>query len=128
MVSPTTLEDSVSYPETHAYPESAQALPATDQDIAPALLPTQILHSDSQALEAAHALAEAASAEVILRDRERKLPWSLIEQFTASGLGSIAIPVLTAARNCRSSALPRSSASFQRWTRPSARSHRTSSA
>ena len=92
MVSPTTLEDTASHPEAHAYPESAQALPASDQDIAPPLLPARILHSDSEALAAAHALAEAASTQVILRDRERKLPWSLVEQFTASGLGSIAIP------------------------------------
>lgn len=73
MTSPITLEDS-------------------DQDVAPALYPATILANDAEALQAAHALAEAARADVVLRDRERRLPWELVERFTASGLGSIAVP------------------------------------
>lgn len=73
MTSPITLEDS-------------------DQDVAPSLFPAAILSTDAQALQAAHALADAAQAEVIQRDRERRLPWELVERFTASGLGSIAVP------------------------------------
>ncbi|MDR8016082.1 SfnB family sulfur acquisition oxidoreductase [Ectopseudomonas guguanensis] len=73
MTSPITLEDS-------------------DQDVAPSLFPATILRTDAEALQAAHALADAAQAEVILRDRERRLPWELVERFTASGLGSIAVP------------------------------------
>jgi SfnB family sulfur acquisition oxidoreductase len=73
MTSPITLEDS-------------------DQDVAPALYPAAVLSTDAEALQAAHALAEAAQVEVILRDRERRLPWELVERFTASGLGSIAVP------------------------------------
>ncbi|CAH0290221.1 Dibenzothiophene desulfurization enzyme C [Pseudomonas sp. Bi70] len=75
MTSPITLEDS-----------------ASDQDVAPPLHPAAILASDADALEAAHALARAAEAGVIQRDRERRLPWELVERFTASGLGSIAVP------------------------------------
>ncbi|RRV27705.1 SfnB family sulfur acquisition oxidoreductase [Pseudomonas sp. o96-267] len=73
MTSPITLEDS-------------------DQDVAPALHPAAVLSTDTEALQAAHALAEAAQTDVILRDRERRLPWELVERFTASGLGSIAVP------------------------------------
>ncbi len=75
MTSPITLEDS-----------------ASDQDVAPPLHPAAILTSDADALEAAHALARAAEAGVIQRDRERRLPWKQVERFTASGLGSIAVP------------------------------------
>ncbi|WP_322977774.1 SfnB family sulfur acquisition oxidoreductase [Pseudomonas sp. C11] len=73
MTSPITLEDS-------------------DQDVAPALYPATILANDAEALQAAHTLADAARADVVLRDRERRLPWELVERFTASGLGSIAVP------------------------------------
>ncbi len=70
----------------------AQSPLQSDLDIAPLLLPTQVLRNDSEALAAAHALAQAARLQAGLRDRERKLPWSEIEQFTRSGLGSISIP------------------------------------
>ncbi|MBV7562836.1 SfnB family sulfur acquisition oxidoreductase [Pseudomonas sp. sia0905] len=75
MTSPITLEDS-----------------ASDQDVAPPLHPAAILTSDADAIEAAHTLARAAEAGVTQRDRERRLPWELVERFTASGLGSIAVP------------------------------------
>ncbi|MBJ2289791.1 SfnB family sulfur acquisition oxidoreductase [Pseudomonas shahriarae] len=70
----------------------AQSPLQSDLDIAPLLLPTQVLRNDSEALAAAHALAQAARLQAGLRDRQRKLPWSEIEQFTRSGLGSISIP------------------------------------
>jgi len=75
MTRPITLEDS-----------------ASDQDVAPPLHPAAILTNDADALEAAHTLARAAEAGAIQRDRERRLPWELVERFTASGLGSIAVP------------------------------------
>ncbi|WP_416637925.1 SfnB family sulfur acquisition oxidoreductase [Pseudomonas sp. OHS18] len=75
MTSPITLEDS-----------------ACAQDVAPPLHPAAILACDADALEAAHALARAAEAGVIQRDCGRRLPWELVERFTASGLGSIAVP------------------------------------
>lgn len=68
------------------------ALEDSDQDVAPALHPAAVLATDAEALRAAHTLADAAQAEVIQRDRERRLPWELVERFTASGLGSIAVP------------------------------------
>jgi len=64
----------------------------SDLDIAPLLLPARVLRNDAQALQAARELAEVARAQAARRDRQRKLPWAEIEQFTRSGLGSIAIP------------------------------------
>jgi SfnB family sulfur acquisition oxidoreductase len=64
----------------------------SDLDIAPLLLPARVLRNDAEALQAAHELADAARLQASRRDRQRKLPWSEIEQFTRSGLGSISIP------------------------------------
>ncbi|RWU23508.1 SfnB family sulfur acquisition oxidoreductase [Pseudomonas alkylphenolica] len=64
----------------------------SDLDSAPLLLPSKVLRSDAEALQAAHELAEAARTQAARRDQQRKLPWAEIEQFTRSGLGSIAIP------------------------------------
>ena len=64
----------------------------SDLDVAPLLLAAHILRTDNEALEAARDLAGAAREHAARRDQQRKLPWSLIEQFTRSGLGSISIP------------------------------------
>lgn len=64
----------------------------SDLDNAPLLLPAKVLRSDAEALQAAHELAETARTQAARRDQQRKLPWAEIEQFTRSGLGSIAIP------------------------------------
>lgn len=64
----------------------------SDQDVAPLLLPARILRTDNEALEAAHALAAVAREHAAKRDQQRKLPWSMIEAFTQSGLGSLSIP------------------------------------
>jgi Acyl-CoA dehydrogenases len=56
------------------------------------LLPAQVLRNDAQAIKAAHELAQVARLQAAKRDQQRKLPWSEIEQFTRSGLGSISIP------------------------------------
>jgi SfnB family sulfur acquisition oxidoreductase len=71
---------------------SARASLASPIDTAPALHPATLLRTDEEALHAAHQLAAAALGEAGLRDRERQLPWALIERFTRSGLGSISIP------------------------------------
>ena len=70
----------------------AQSPLQSDLDIAPLLLPAKVLRNDSEALAAAHELAQAARLQAGLRDRQRKLPWAALEQFTRSGLGSISIP------------------------------------
>ncbi|WP_085727645.1 SfnB family sulfur acquisition oxidoreductase [Pseudomonas sp. R37(2017)] len=70
----------------------ADAIVQSDLDIAPLLLPAKILRNDAQAIKAAHELAQVARLHADKRDRQRKLPWSEIEQFTRSGLGSISIP------------------------------------
>ncbi|MBH3429171.1 SfnB family sulfur acquisition oxidoreductase [Pseudomonas alkylphenolica] len=64
----------------------------SDLDSAPLLLPAKVLRNDAEALQAAHELAETARTQAARRDQQRKLPWAEIEQFTRSGLGSIAIP------------------------------------
>ncbi|WP_191489350.1 SfnB family sulfur acquisition oxidoreductase [Pseudomonas sp. FEN] len=64
----------------------------SDLDIAPPLLPARVLRNDAEALQAARELAEAARGQAARRDRQRKLPWVEIEQFTRSGLGSITLP------------------------------------
>jgi len=64
----------------------------SDLDVAPLLLAAHILRTDNEALQAARDLAGAAREHAAKRDQQRKLPWSLIEQFTRSGLGSISIP------------------------------------
>ncbi|WP_415639638.1 SfnB family sulfur acquisition oxidoreductase [Pseudomonas floridensis] len=51
-----------------------------------------MLRNDAEAIAAAHELAATARSQASRRDRERLLPWSEIEQFTRSGLGSISIP------------------------------------
>ena len=63
----------------------------SDQDVAPLLLAAHVLRTDNEALEAARTLAANAREHAAKRDRQRKLPWSLIEEFTRSGLGSISI-------------------------------------
>jgi SfnB family sulfur acquisition oxidoreductase len=70
----------------------ADASVQSDLDIAPLLLPARVLRDDAQALQAAHELADVARLQASRRDQQRKLPWSEIEQFTRSGLGSISIP------------------------------------
>ncbi|KJZ45885.1 MULTISPECIES: SfnB family sulfur acquisition oxidoreductase [Pseudomonas] len=70
----------------------ADANVQSDLDIAPLLLPAKVLRNDAQAIKAAHELAQVASLQAAKRDRQRKLPWAEIEQFTRSGLGSISIP------------------------------------
>ena len=64
----------------------------SDLDVAPLLLAAQVLRTDNEALQAAHALADVAREHAAKRDQQRKLPWSLIEAFTQSGLGSLSIP------------------------------------
>ena len=61
-------------------------------DVAPPLLPADVLHNDADAIAAAHELAAVVRTQAATRDRERQLPWSEIELFTRSGLGSISVP------------------------------------
>ena len=63
----------------------------SDQDVAPLLLAAHVLRTDNEALEAARKLAASAREHAGKRDQQRKLPWSLVEEFTRSGLGSISI-------------------------------------
>ena len=64
----------------------------SDHDVAPLLLSAHVLRNDNEALQAAHALAAVAREHAAKRDQQRKLPWSQLEAFTQSGLGSISVP------------------------------------
>lgn len=64
----------------------------SDLDVAPPLLDAHILRTDNEALEAARTLAASAREHAARRDQQRSLPWSQVEAFTRSGLGSISIP------------------------------------
>ncbi|CAM3273179.1 SfnB family sulfur acquisition oxidoreductase [Pseudomonas floridensis] len=73
--------------------DNTRAIKAPQEpDVAPHLLPATVLRNDAEAIAAAHELAATARSQASRRDRERLLPWSEIEQFTRSGLGSISIP------------------------------------
>ncbi|MGV3549476.1 SfnB family sulfur acquisition oxidoreductase [Rhizobium sp.] len=48
--------------------------------------------TDFEALEVASALADRFRKAAAERDRDRRLPWDEIEQYTASGLGTITVP------------------------------------
>ncbi|MDC6381895.1 SfnB family sulfur acquisition oxidoreductase [Pseudomonas graminis] len=63
-------------------------------DVAPPLLPANLLRDDADAIAAAHELAAVVRTHAATRDRERQLPWSQIELFTRSGLGGISVPRL----------------------------------
>ena len=51
----------------------ADANVQSDLDIAPLLLPAQVLRNDAQAIKAAHELAQVARVQAAKRDRQRKL-------------------------------------------------------
>jgi SfnB family sulfur acquisition oxidoreductase len=51
-----------------------------------------LIRSDAEALQVARGLAEQFRSGAAERDRTRRLPWSEIEQYTASGLGGITVP------------------------------------
>ncbi|MET1077386.1 MAG: SfnB family sulfur acquisition oxidoreductase [Pseudomonas sp.] len=85
-----TPPDITPYPGAPATRDSALSGQALDR--APALFPAALLRTDQQALAAARQVATFAAENAARRDRERLLPWAELERFTASGLGSIAIP------------------------------------
>ena len=47
---------------------------------------------DAQALDAAHALAALAAEGASERDRDRALPWDLLDRWSESGLGAVTVP------------------------------------
>ena len=51
-----------------------------------------VLRSDAEAIQAAHALAAAFLPGAEERDRDRRLPFAEMEQYSASGLGGITVP------------------------------------
>lgn len=51
-----------------------------------------LIRSDAEALEVARRLAAKFAQEAGLRDRERRLPWAELAQYSASGLGGITVP------------------------------------
>ncbi|MGK3122664.1 SfnB family sulfur acquisition oxidoreductase [Candidatus Pantoea formicae] len=51
-----------------------------------------VLTSDTQAIAAAHHIAEQAKSGAVERDQQRIYPLTLLNQFTQLGLGSISVP------------------------------------
>ena len=49
----------------------ADAIVQSDLDIAPLLLPAQVLRNDAQAIKAAHELAQVARLQAAKRDQQR---------------------------------------------------------
>ena len=54
--------------------------------------PVTRLRDDAEAIDAAHRLAETFAKEALARDRERRLPWEEMEQYSASGLLAMTVP------------------------------------
>jgi alkylation response protein AidB-like acyl-CoA dehydrogenase len=51
-----------------------------------------VIRDDKEAIEIAHRLAERFAQESALRDRERRLPFQELEEFSQSGLWGITVP------------------------------------
>ena len=54
--------------------------------------PVPVLHNDAAAIAAARTLAAAYRPGALARDRDRILPYTEIDQYSASGLGGITVP------------------------------------
>ncbi len=67
-----------------------QAIPA--RIATPPTAPATRIESDAAAIATAHRLAAAFRADAGERDRDRRLPWTEIDQFSASGLGAMTVP------------------------------------
>ena len=52
----------------------------------------QRIESDAQAIEVAHRLAARFASGASERDRERRLPWDELDEWSESGLGGITVP------------------------------------
>jgi SfnB family sulfur acquisition oxidoreductase len=59
---------------------------------ASAAVPAALIHDDAQALHVARLLAVQFAPQAAIRDRERRLPWSELDAFSASGLWGITVP------------------------------------
>jgi SfnB family sulfur acquisition oxidoreductase len=51
-----------------------------------------LIRNDQEALDVAHRLAERFAQEAAVRDRERRLPFAELEEFSHSGLWGISVP------------------------------------
>src|SRR5262245_32744828 len=51
-----------------------------------------LIRNDQEALDVAHHLAERFAQESAARDRERRLPFAELEEFSHSGLWGISVP------------------------------------
>ncbi|WP_354682942.1 SfnB family sulfur acquisition oxidoreductase [Cupriavidus necator] len=59
---------------------------------APPVRKPDLIRDDAGALQAARRLAARFAPEATLRDRERRLPWAELDEFSASGLWAITVP------------------------------------
>ena len=76
-------------------PLASAAAAGPEEDGTRRPLPPRIPHlisSDVEALEIAHDLAAHFAEGASERDRDRRLPWDEVEDYTASGLGGMTVP------------------------------------
>ena len=73
-------------------PQAASSSLPIESDEAPRVVPAARLRGDSEAIDAAHALAADFAQGAAQRDQARSLPWREIERYSASGLGGITVP------------------------------------
>lgn len=78
-------------PSLHARHETSETETVTRRRPLPPRRPLAIA-DDLEAIEVAKGLAEQFRKGASERDRHRELPWDEIEQYTASGLGSMTVP------------------------------------
>ncbi|WP_118183039.1 SfnB family sulfur acquisition oxidoreductase [Paraburkholderia phosphatilytica] len=73
-------------PTHHATPDSGRVPPPPDPSR------VQRIAGDAAALAAARTLAASFAGGASERDRERRLPWAELDQWSESGLGAITVP------------------------------------
>ncbi|PEV73705.1 SfnB family sulfur acquisition oxidoreductase, partial [Bacillus cereus] len=56
------------------------------------LEPAQVIRDEAQALQVASEFARNIAEGARQRDRDRRLPWREVEQFSQSGLWGITVP------------------------------------
>jgi SfnB family sulfur acquisition oxidoreductase len=77
---------------TIAAPPAPRTAQAESASARPPAVPPARIRDDAHALEVARSLAAEFAEGAALRDRDRILPWTELERFTASGLWGITVP------------------------------------
>lgn len=75
-------------------PNPASPASTTDQQIPQRIDPQRVrrIRDDADAIDRARALAASFAEHASTRDRDRRLPWEELDQWSESGLGAITVP------------------------------------